>query len=76
MCVSIPSLVLSLNGFVATVEAMGVQREVNTQMLLEPIAPGDYVTVMAGSFATKKLDPTQAQETLSYFAEIAASLPQ
>lgn len=70
MCVSIPSLVLAVDGPWATVEAMGMQRRVSTQMLLDPLAPGDYVTVMANAYATEKLDPATAKESLAYFAEI------
>lgn len=69
MCVSIPSLVVAIDDIWATVETMGTQRRVSTQMLLEPVAPGDYVTVMAGAYATEKLDPALAAESLAYFAE-------
>lgn len=70
MCVSIPSIVISVHGPWATVETMGVQRRISTQMLIDPIAPGDYVTVMANAYATEKLDPATAKESLAYFAEI------
>ena len=74
MCVSIPSLVLSVDGHLAAVQPMGVRREVSTRMLLDPIAPGDYVTVMAGAYAVEKLDSSVAAESLAYFAEIAESM--
>lgn len=74
MCVSIPSLVLAVDSTWATVEAMGIQRRVSTQMLLDPVVPGDYVTVMANAYATEKLDPATARESLAYFAEIIGTV--
>jgi hydrogenase assembly chaperone HypC/HupF len=42
----------------------------STALLAEEICPGDYIIVHAG-FALRKLDPTDAEETLKLLREVA-----
>ena len=44
--------------------------DISTLLLPEPVKPGDYVIVHAG-FALRVLDPTEAQESLVLFRQIA-----
>ncbi len=66
MCMAIPSLVVSADGNVATVECFDVRRVVSTVLMPESVAPGDYVAVLANAYAVEKVPPEVAAETLVY----------
>jgi len=66
MCMTIPSRVISLEGDSATVECFGVQRTVSTLLMGEPVCLGDYLSVMAGTYAIEKVSPEVAAESLAY----------
>ncbi len=70
MCMAIPSLVISLEGNVATVECFGVRRTVNTVLMSEPVSPGDYASVMANTYVIEKVPSDVAAESLAYLQEI------
>ncbi len=70
MCLAIPTLIKSIDGENALVEIGSVERTIS--LVFTPDAKvGDYVIVHTG-FALSVLDETEAQETLSMFAEIEA----
>ncbi|MFA5356329.1 MAG: HypC/HybG/HupF family hydrogenase formation chaperone [Candidatus Omnitrophota bacterium] len=68
MCLAIPMRIIQAAGDFAEVEAGGLMRTVNIQML-PGIRKGDYVMVHAG-FAIERLDPEKAKETLRIIDEI------
>ena len=68
MCLGIPMKIKKIQGDFACVEAGGLLRTVNIQML-SGISRGDYVIVHAG-FAIEKVDPKKAKETLKIIDEI------
>lgn len=68
MCMAIPSQIVSIEGDVATVECFGQRREVNLMLMEEPVAPGDYVTVMRNAFAVEKIPAETAREALTFFS--------
>ena len=68
MCLGIPMKIKHITGEFAKVEAGGLSRTINIQMLPQ-IKIGDYVIVHAG-FAIQKLDPERAKETLRMIDEI------
>ncbi|WP_420239004.1 HypC/HybG/HupF family hydrogenase formation chaperone [Telmatobacter bradus] len=70
MCVAIPSRVIFIEGQLATVECFGVHRMVSTMLLPEPAELGDYVTVLAGSYAVEKVTPEMAAESLRIFKSV------
>ncbi len=70
MCLGVPMLVMSIEGDVARCEIDGVQREASL-MMLDDVRVGDFVLIHAG-FAIEKLDPAQAEETVSMFRAILA----
>jgi hydrogenase expression/formation protein HypC len=72
MCLGIPAQVLTLAESVAVVEVGGVRREVSVE-LLDDVAAGDWVIIHAG-FAIQKLDPEEAEKTLTLFQEIADAI--
>lgn len=71
MCLAIPVFVEQLTTENhAIVNLSGIRKEISLA-LVEDIAPGDYVIVHVG-FALQKLDPLEAERTLSMFAEISS----
>lgn len=54
MCLAIPSKVISINNYVATIDVYGARKEISTLLLPEPPEIGEYVLVHAG-FAIQKI---------------------
>lgn len=70
MCLAIPMRIKSIDGFLCTCEARGIEREVSLFMLQgEPLAPGDHVLVHVG-YAIQKVDATEAERSWELFDEI------
>ena len=65
MCLAIPGEIIELNKDTAMVSIMGVESEINIQIIEEPKV-GDYVLIHAGC-AIKKID-------LEYFEELTEML--
>jgi hydrogenase expression/formation protein HypC len=72
MCLAIPSRIVAINDYIATLDVDGVKREVSL-LLLEDSRIGDWVIVHAG-FAIQKLDESAALETLKILKEAAARM--
>ncbi len=70
MCLGVPMQVKSIAGETAVCEIDGVKREASL-MLVEDVLVGDFVLIHAG-FAMEKLDPDEAEATLSLFRRILA----
>jgi hydrogenase expression/formation protein HypC len=72
MCLAIPALVTELlPGQMARISLDGVMKTISV-MLVEDVAPGDYVIVHVGH-ALARLDPDEAERTLALLAEMAAA---
>ena len=70
MCLAVPMKIMGIDGFNATCEAKGIQREVSLFMLQgEPIAVGDHVLIHVG-YAIQKISAEEAQSTWDLFDEI------
>ena len=70
MCLAIPAYVEQLTAENrAIVNLSGVRKEISL-VLVEDVAPGDYVIVHVG-FALQKLDQQEAKRTLDMFADLA-----
>jgi hydrogenase expression/formation protein HypC len=61
--------IVSIDGEEAVAEVDGVRRSASLMMLDEAVVVGDYVIVHAG-FAIARLDPAEAQETLSLMRQV------
>jgi hydrogenase expression/formation protein HypC len=71
MCLAIPVMITELlDGQMARVSLDGVTKIVSV-MLVEDVAPGDYVIIHVGH-AIAKIDVAEAERTLALFAELAA----
>jgi hydrogenase expression/formation protein HypC len=72
MCLAVPMQIRSIDGFLATCEAKGIQREVSLFMLQgEPIDVGDHVLVHVG-YAIQKVSADEARSAWELFDEILA----
>jgi hydrogenase expression/formation protein HypC len=72
MCLAVPMQICSIDGFLATCEAKGIQREVSLFMLQgEPIEVGDHVLVHVG-YAIQKVSAEDARSAWDLFDEILA----
>jgi hydrogenase expression/formation protein HypC len=71
MCLAIPALVVERReSDLAIIDLDGVRKEISLALVPEAQV-GDYVIVHVG-YALTRLDPAEAQRTLSLFAQIAA----
>ena len=70
MCLAIPSKIIKIESHTGIIEVGGITRETNL-ILIEDAKVGDYVIVHAG-FAIRKIDETEALESLKILREAAA----
>ena len=69
MCLAIPALVKSIDGYQAEVDIDSVTRQVSIQLTPE-VKVGDYVLLHTG-YAINVIDEPEAQETLKLLREIS-----
>ena len=69
MCLAIPALVKSIDGYLAEVDIDGVTRQASLQLTPEARV-GDYVLLHTG-YAINVIDEAEAQETLKLLREIS-----
>ena len=69
MCLAIPALVKSIDGYQAEVDIDSVTRQVSIQLTPE-VKVGDYVLLHTG-YAINVIDEVEAQETLKLLREIS-----
>lgn len=72
MCLGIPMQVKEINGFNATCQAKGVERDVSLFMMQGiPVEVGDYVMIHVG-YAIQKISEQDAHSAWELFDEILA----
>ncbi|HEY79059.1 MAG TPA: HypC/HybG/HupF family hydrogenase formation chaperone [Dehalococcoidia bacterium] len=69
MCLAIPALVKSMDGYFAEVEIGGLTRQASLQLTPEARV-GDYVLLHTG-YAISIIDQREAEETLKLLEEMA-----
>jgi len=69
MCLAIPALIKSIDGYQAEADIEGVTRQVSLQLTPEAKV-GDYVLLHTG-YAINVIDPDEAEETLKLLREIS-----
>jgi len=73
MCLAIPVRVVELGeNDMALADVGGVRKEISLA-LVSDVRIGDYVIAHVG-YAINKLDPEEAEKTLTLFAELARSM--
>jgi len=73
MCLGVPGKVLTVDGWIATVDFFGVRRDVRLDIVDEPVEPGDYVMNHVG-FAIRRIPPAEVKETLALYAQLLAAI--
>ncbi len=74
MCLSIPSKVVKIDeNNMATVDTMGVKREVTLDLIDEKVDIGDYVLIHVG-FAMNKISQEEALESIKVYDEIVQKM--
>ncbi|HUV00081.1 MAG TPA: HypC/HybG/HupF family hydrogenase formation chaperone [Bacteroidales bacterium] len=68
MCLSVPALIVTINGDIADVSIGGTLFKAGLQMV-EDVKVGDYILLHAG-FAIQKISEKEALETLELLKEI------
>jgi hydrogenase expression/formation protein HypC len=66
MCLGVPGKIIDINGSMATVDFWGVRRQVNLDIVDEPVKPGDYILNHVG-FAIRRIPEESIAETLSLY---------
>ncbi len=69
MCLAIPALIKSIDGYQAEADIEGVTRQVSLQLTPEAKV-GDYVLLHTG-YAINVIDPAEAEETLKLLKELS-----
>jgi hydrogenase expression/formation protein HypC len=67
MCLAIPAKIIKINKKIATVETLGVKKEVDIS-LVPGVRTGDFVIVHAG-FAIQSIDKEDAVSIQNYWKE-------
>jgi hydrogenase expression/formation protein HypC len=76
MCLSIPSKVVEIDeNNMATVDTMGVRRQVTLDLIVEPVEVGEYVLIHVG-YAMGKIDKDEALESLKAYEEIIKAMEE
>lgn len=75
MCLAVPSKIVEIDGQLATVDVMGLRKQVSLLLLPEEPKIGDYVLVHAG-FAINRMEPEQAEEALKIFEKLIKDMEE
>lgn len=74
MCMAVPSRIVAIDGYNATVEAFGQQRQTSLMLLTEDVTVGDYVILGAGgNFAAEVVPEEAALDALTYLSQVLAN---
>jgi hydrogenase expression/formation protein HypC len=60
---------VAIDGFVATVDFWGVQRQVRLEVVDEPVQPGDYILNHVG-YAIRRIPESEIAATLALYEEL------
>jgi len=71
MCLGVPGKVIDINGSIATVDFWGVRRQVNLDIVDEPVKPGDYILNHVG-FAIRRIPEEKIADTLALYEQLMA----
>lgn len=75
MCLAVPSKIIEIDGVMATVDVMGLRKQISLMLLPEEPKIGDYVLVHAG-FAINKMETEEAEEALKIFEKILKDMEE
>jgi len=74
MCLSIPSKVEKIDeNNMATVDTMGVKRDISLDLMNDDVQIGDYILIHVG-FAMNKIDKEEAEQSLKVYEEMVQAM--
>jgi hydrogenase expression/formation protein HypC len=71
MCLGVPGRIVEIHGSLATVDFWGMRRQVNLDIVDEPVKVGDYILNHVG-FAIRRIPEESIAETLSLYEMLMA----
>lgn len=71
MCLGVPGKIIDINGSMATVDFWGIRRQVNLDIVDEPVTVGDYILNHVG-FAIRRIPEETIAETLALYETLMA----
>ena len=71
MCLGVPGKIIDIDGSMATVDFWGVRRQVNLDIVDEPVTVGDYILNHVG-FAIRRIPEETIAETLALYETLMA----
>ena len=76
MCLSIPSKIVEIDeDNMATVDTMGIKRQVSLDLMLDEVGIGDYILIHVG-FAMNKIDEAEALQSLELYQEMLEAMEE
>jgi len=76
MCLSIPSKIVEIDeDNMATVDTMGIKRQVSLDLVLDEVGIGDYILIHVG-FAMSKIDEAEALQSLEVYREMLEAMEE
>jgi len=76
MCLSIPSKIVEIDeDNMATVDTMGIKRQVSLDLMLDEVDIGDYILIHVG-FAMNKIDKAEALQSLEMYQEMLEAMEE
>jgi len=74
MCLSIPSKIVEIDvDNMATVDTMGIKRQVSLDLMADEVGIGDYILIHVG-FAMNKIDEEEALQSLQVYREMLEAM--
>jgi hydrogenase expression/formation protein HypD len=76
MCLSIPSKIVEIDkDNMATVDTMGIKRQVSLDLMPDLVGIGDYILIHVG-FAMSKIDEAEALQSLEVYQEMLEAMEE
>ena len=76
MCLSIPSKIVEIDdNNMATVDTMGIKRQVSLDLMPDEVDIGDYILIHVG-FAMSKIDKAEALQSLELYQEMLEAMEE
>ena len=69
MCLGVPGKVVSVDGSIAVVDFWGVRKQIQLDVVDQPVAPGDYILNHVG-YAIRRIPPEEIEATLALYEEL------
>jgi hydrogenase expression/formation protein HypC len=69
MCLGVPGKVVSVDGSIAVVDFWGVKKQIQLDVVDQPVVPGDYILNHVG-YAIRRIPSEEIEATLALYEEL------